>query len=49
MKFAAGLFVLLSILSLPAGAQAMFAGDADAGTRQTPPTLRAATYLQVSP
>ena len=33
MKFAAGLFFLLSILSLPAGAQAMFAGDADAGTR----------------
>jgi hypothetical protein len=33
MKFAAGLFVLLSILSLPAGAQAMFTGDADDGTR----------------
>ena len=33
MKFAAGLFVLLSILSLPAGAQAMFTGEADEATR----------------
>jgi hypothetical protein len=33
MKFAAGLFVLLSILSLPAGAQAMFTGEADNATR----------------
>jgi hypothetical protein len=33
MKSAAGLFVLLSILSLPAGAQAMFTGDADEATR----------------
>lgn len=33
MKFAAGVFFLLSILSLPADAQAMFTGDADAGTR----------------
>ena len=33
MKFAAGLFFLLSILSLPADAQAMFTGDADEATR----------------
>jgi len=33
MKFAVGLFVLLSVLSLPAGAQTMFTVDADEATR----------------
>jgi hypothetical protein len=33
MKFAAGLFVLLSTLALHADAQAMFTGDADEAPR----------------